>query len=179
MGAVAASRPGETPEPFRLPSIARRAVIYATLAVILGGAIYAIVIDAPYADEPWPFSAYPMYSELRRNRAVERHRLFGVTREEPAREIPLVDPVFLYPLEHSRFYFTLGRLERRGDGRRSLETAMRDTLERYEARRRAGLHDGPPLRGIRLYELRWRLDPLARNRDTPDQRRILFEVSSP
>jgi hypothetical protein len=160
-------------------SRARRAVIYAALAVVVGGGLYAIVIDAPYAEEPWPFSAYPMYSELRRGRSVERHRLFGVTREEPAQEIPLVDPSYLYPLEHSRFYFTLGRIERRKDGRRSLETAMRDALDRYEARRRAGEHHGPPLRALRLYALHWQLDPYARNRDAPELRRLLFEVASP
>ena len=145
--------------------------------MVVGGGIYAIAIDAPYAQEPWPFSAYPMYSELRRGRSLERHRLFGVTRDEPPREIPLVDPSYLYPLEHSRFYFTLGRLERRRDGGRALETAMSDTLDRYEARRRAGLHDGPPLRGVRLYALRWVLDPFARNRDAPELRRLLVEVA--
>ena len=56
---------------------------------------------------------------------------------------------------------------------------MRDTLDRYEARRRAGEQNGPPLRGLRLYALRWELDPYARNRDDPEVRRLLFEVSSP
>ena len=51
-------------------------------------------------------------------------------------------------------------------------------LTRYEARRRAGQHDGPALRGVRLYLLRWRLvDRVPRNPDAPDERRLLLEIS--
>ena len=59
------------------------------------------------------------------------------------------------------------------DRDRALAAALRDTLERYEANRRAGATDGPALRGVRLYELQYRLDPRARNRDRPDERRLL------
>ena len=84
----------------------------------------------------------------------------------------------LYPMEHNSYYFTLRRIERMRDPAR-LEAAVRDTLSRYEARRRAGLHDGAPLQAIRLYELRWRLDARRTPREVPDSRRLLLEVASP
>ena len=57
--------------------------------------------------------------------------------------------------------------------------ALRDLLRRYEERRRAGQHDGPPLRGLRLYRLQWQLDLWGRNRDQPNQRDLLFELLEP
>ncbi len=38
------------------------------------------------------------------------------------------------------------------------------------------MHDGPPLRGLRLYRLQWQLHPWARNRDRPQVKRLLYEV---
>jgi hypothetical protein len=152
----------------------RRAAVFALLAVLVGGTLVAIVRDAPLGKELWPFSAYPMYSGRPGGWTATSHRLFGVPRDEAAAEIPLLADEYLYPIEHARFYIAMRVIERGGD--RSLEPALRDTLARYEANRRSGLHHGPALRAIRLYEERYRLDPKATNRDRPDGRRLLFEV---
>ena len=116
-----------------------------------------------------------MYSNTPRWTA-RPHRLFGILRDDPEREIPLVESAYL-PIDNARFYIALRSMERAGN--RALEAALRDTLERYEANRKAGGHQGPPLRGIRLYELRYRLDRWARNSNRPDGRRLLFEVNEP
>jgi hypothetical protein len=150
-------------------------VIYVAIATIIGASALAIVLDPPLIHEPWPFSAYRLYAQKMPNDYIRRHRLFGVTREEPAREIPLVDE-YLEPFEHLRFTDALRQLQREKHPER-LEEGLRDMLARYEARRRAGKHDGPALRGVRLYLLRWRLvNRLPRNRDVPDERRLLLEV---
>jgi hypothetical protein len=56
---------------------------------------------------------------------------------------------------------------------------LQDCLKRYEALRSAGRHHGPPLQGMRLYRVDWKLDPWARNLDSPDQKKLLFEISKP
>ena len=86
--------------------------------------------------------------------------------------------VYLHPYEHTRFYFALNRLERQRD-HGPLLAAMRDTLQRYEARRIQGRHGGPALVGVRLYELDWRLDARATDRTKPESRWLLLEVASP
>jgi len=161
------------------PAKPRRIVIYAALLVLVGGSLVAIVRDDPYGKELWPFSAYPMYSQPMRGWSAGPHRLFGVLRDDPTREIPLIAGAYLYPIEHTRYYIALARIERQKDRDAALEAALRDTLARYELRRIAGLHNGPPLRGIRLYALKWRLDTSAHNRDRPDERKLLYEVSTP
>jgi hypothetical protein len=157
----------------------RRAAVFALLAVLLGGSLVAFVRDDPYGEELWPFSAYPMYSRAWNKWSAVRRRPFGVVRGEPAHEMPLIDDPYLAPFGHSRICAAFSWIERQPDRDRRLRSALRDMLDRYEDRRRAGLHDGPPLQAIRLYELRFRLDPHASTRDRPESRRLLLEVSTP
>ena len=49
---------------------------------------------------------------------------------------------------------------------------------RYEHRREAGLHDGPHLRTLRLYQVDWELEPYAANIDRPIDRELLVEVQA-
>jgi hypothetical protein len=161
------------------PTAPRRIVISTAIAVVVFGSIFAIVRDDAYEKELWPFSAYPMYSRIWRGRNVTRYRLFGVVRGDPdAPEIPLIRRTYFLPIDFSRFYFSLDRIRLKNGGA-GLEPAIRDTLERYEARRKAGLHDGPPLRAIRLREQRWRLSASGANRDRPEASRVVLEVASP
>lgn len=158
--------------------------IHAVILLLAVGSLYNIVTD----HETWPFSQYPMYSEPRGN-GLAYLQLFGITQEEPHREVPLNDPSYvepvsryLRPFDRSRMRFALGWIlvGKEGEQRRQmLDEALLDSLRRYETLRLAGHHDGPPLRGLKLYQLRWRLDPWARNVDLPDDRVLVAEVEQP
>ncbi|HEY7460329.1 MAG TPA: hypothetical protein VIC59_00455 [Gemmatimonadota bacterium] len=157
------------PEPPLPPR--RILVVHLLLVAIVGGQLWSTLADR----ERWPFSPYAMYSTLERERTLTWLRLYGVPEREPASEIPLLSDDQLAPFDQARLPAALGHMAgRRGD----LREALRDCLERYETLRRSGRHDGPPLRGVRLYRVRWTLDPEARNVDRPDRRTLVLEVLS-
>jgi hypothetical protein len=142
---------------------------YAIIAVISGGSLFAIIKDTEY----WPFSPYGMYSDMRRERSLIRRRLFGVTAGDRSQETPLVDYQYIRPFDEERLSRALSRIPKKSDEQRE---ALRDCLVRYEELRRAGSHHGPPLQGIRLYQVYWQLDPWARNVDQPNHRDLILEV---
>jgi len=72
---------------------------------------------------------------------------------------------------------SLRKIEQRVQGKRDLHEAARNILERYEARRAAGRHAGPPLRALRIYRIAWQFDPWARNADHPEHRTLLCEAT--
>jgi hypothetical protein len=51
-----------------------------------------------------------------------------------------------------------------------------EVLTRYEKLRLAGLHDGPPLQGIRLYQLQWTINTRADNIDQPSSKELVAEA---
>ena len=123
--------------------------------------------------EHWPIFTYPMYSGLEQERAITSNRLVGV--REDGEEVPLQAARYLYPFDQSRLADGFHEMQRARDGRRRMTDAARDVLRRYETRRRAGLHDGPPLVRIRAYRVRHELDPQARNFARPERRQLLAE----
>lgn len=150
-------------------------LLHVLIALLIGGSLY----DTVTFGEHWPFSSFKMYSRPQRERSLSALRLFGVTREEPHREIPLLDFQHIQPFNQSRLRMALERLNNGPQRQQLLDEAVRDCLTRYETLRRAGRHDGPLLQGIRLYWLWWRLDPQAKNVDRPDRRTLLAEVQQP
>jgi hypothetical protein len=56
-----------------------------------------------------------------------------------------------------------------------LENITRDYLKRYEQRRQAGLHNGPPLKGLRMYQFTWQMDRDASNAASP-MKALFFET---
>ena len=61
-----------------------------------------------------------------------------------------------------------------------MNDALLDALSKYESERLAGKHDGPPLQGIRLYEVTWQFDDPAKSvADPPDQQELVYEVVQP
>jgi len=144
----------------------RLLLVYAVNAVIVGGSLFDLIADT----EHWPFSQYPMYSLVEKSRSLTRFRVFGVTQE--GIEMPLYDLRYLQPFDNSRLSAALERAA----NRHQLSEAARDCLVRYEALRRAGRHNGPPLQAVRVYRVYWVLDPWARNIEHPDRKNLLVEV---
>ena len=152
-------------------SMGRLAVAGAVIAGTAGGSIYDIATDR----EHWPFSPYAMFSNVEREPTLDALRLFGVTREQ-AREIPLLDGRLIQPFDQRRLTTAFERTYNNPARRGLTDSMLRDVLAHYERLRSAGEHDGPPLQAVRLYDVRWKLDPNAANVSTPDHRRLLGEV---
>ncbi len=152
----------------------RRALVYALLAVIVGGHVYDIVSG----EEHWPFSPNPMYAHARGDFALDAGWLVGV-RADTLDEIPLWDERYLAPFDRARLDEAVRAIAAEPGGDARVVTALADCLVRYERRRRAGAHDGPPLAGLRLYAGHWQLDPAARNAAAPDTRRPVAEFMAP
>jgi hypothetical protein len=151
---------------------ARLIVAHLLIFGVIAGHGYDIVTR----QEHWPFSNYPMFSTVHRTRVLRWFRLYGVTDDN--REVAIVKYAYLWPLDQSRLPLGLRRVYRReGNGAR-LREAVADALVRYEHRREAGLHDGPHLRSLRLYQVDWELEPYAANIDRPIDRELLVEVQA-
>ncbi len=148
---------------------------HAVIAVAAGGGLLAIASDT----ERWPFSPYPMYAKIR-PASYSMPVLFGVTAGAPAREFPLFAKAYLYPFSAAGLRDSFSIQLRRNAARPEVpRQALLDCLRRYERRRRAGLHDGPVLRGMRLYRLTWALLPRASNVERPEGKEFLLEVGRP
>ncbi len=149
----------------------RLLVFYALGAVIFGGSLADIVRDT----EHWPFSQYPMDSEVFSSKTFSMLRLYGVVQKSPLVEIQLYNTSFIEPFDNSRLSAGLAhtlQVNRQDE-------AVADCLARYEALRRAGRHRGPPLVAMRLYMVTWTLDPWVSNIDRPDRKELLAEVAPP
>lgn len=147
----------------------RLLVVYALGAVIFGGALSDLVRDT----EHWPFSPYPMFSEISVSKTYSALRLYGVVQRSPLIEMQLDSNRYLQPFDNSRLASALDQALQEG----RLDEEVTDCLTRYEALRRAGRHDGPSLVAMRLYRVTWTLDPSASNIDRPDRRDLLTEVA--
>jgi hypothetical protein len=146
--------------------------VHALIAFVIGGHVYDIVLDK----ENWPFSPYPMFSQVDTRETHETLRIFGIT---AGGEIPLLSFQSLHPFDQCRLPAALTYIRERESASADLREAVHDVWTRYEARRRSGAHDGPALHGARLYVLRWQLDAYARNAHQPGEREMLIEVRPP
>ncbi|HEY4183449.1 MAG TPA: hypothetical protein VGP07_00195 [Polyangia bacterium] len=133
---------------------------------------YEIVRDG----EHWPFCSYGMYSSLQAGRVVESYRAVGVLANGD--ELPLQDEAVLFPFDPSRLSSALHAMADAPGGGERLRLAAADLLRRYEARRRAGLHDGPAISRIRLIFTRHELEPGARKFARPLLRLDVADVAS-
>jgi hypothetical protein len=104
-------------------------------------------------------------------------RLYGVRERKPSEEIPLFDFQAIQPFDNARLRFALGQMVRDENREQLLAEALEDCLRRYAALRAAARHSGPPLEGMRLYRVYWKLDPWALNLNAPDHKQLLSEVS--
>lgn len=162
-----------TPHPDDIPIVEisrrRRWIASLAVAVLVGGSTFDILLTR----EDWPFSHYPMFASVR-GREISVTRLYGVTAD--GEEIPFDDDRYTHPFDLTKTRTSLRKIHGNAERRDRIDEALRDFLRRYETRRVAGRHDGPPLAGIRLYDVHWKLDPWARNAHHPDARELIAEV---
>lgn len=154
-------------------AIVRKAAINVILAGFILGSAYDIVTD----QEHWPFSQYPMFAVAWTSPTFTWLRVFGVT--AAGSEFPLDSNSYIAPFDQSRLPKALRRILADGNGERDIKIALHDVLERYETLRRSGVHQGPPVIGMRLYELDYTIDRDAANVHAPDRRRFIAEVLQP
>ncbi|HWE97555.1 MAG TPA: hypothetical protein VG269_26600 [Tepidisphaeraceae bacterium] len=148
-------------------------MLLATLAVavIVVGHAYSIATQHPH----WPFHDYTMYSALTEEPRYDRLQIRGVT--EDGREIPFSNQASIapIPLYHLRMGFVWVDMYKKGR-EEAMEALCRDTLRRYEDRRLAGLHPGPPLVKLRVYQLHWEpIDAQPHDVATPTSVTLRFE----
>jgi hypothetical protein len=150
----------------------RLILAHVLMAGVIGGSLY----DIATRQEHWPFSNYPMFSTIHREAVLTWPRLFGVTAD--GREIALLAYEYLKPLDQSRLPLGLRRLSQLPGADARLRAALADVLSRYEQRREAHAHEGPPLKAIRFYSVDWPLEPFAANLATPSSRTLIAEVGA-
>jgi hypothetical protein len=153
----------------------RLLVVHAAIAVVLLGHFRDLATDA----EHWPFSSYPMYSYPPPAR-LEAYLVVGLVEggneRGKEREFPLIERPYLRPLDAGTLGAALSRMNKQHDCERTLDRALRACLARYDALRQAGRHDGPPLRGARLYRLTWEVGRDGSPSPQPGGRELLHEV---
>jgi hypothetical protein len=150
-------------------------LISTVIAAIIGGSLF----DVGTGREHWPFSPYKMYDRALQEPYTTTLRLFGFTGGVQPREIHLNETRYTEPMNRIRLHHALATMMSVGEapaGEQRLREALNACLKRYEVLRQAGRHHGPPLQGIRLYRLTWKLDPWARNAGRPDRKEFLIEV---
>jgi len=148
----------------------RLILVHGLIAIVLGGSAYDILTR----QEHWPWSNYPMFAQVHRTSVLNWYRLYGV--DDRDRELPLLKPAYLWPLDQSRLSIGLRAIAQEDGSGPRLREAVANALERYEDRRRAGEHDGPELRGMRLYSVQWDVVPYATNFESPSSRMLVAEV---
>jgi len=149
----------------------RFVLVHLLIAGVLAGSFYDILTR----QEHWPFSNYPMFARVHRSHVLSWYRLFGVTADN--REIPIVDPAYLWPLDQSRLAIGLRAVYQAEGNGPQLHAAVADALNRYERRRAEGAHKGPELQAMRLYSVDWDVEPYAPNLDHPEARTLLVDVA--
>ena len=153
-------------------SRARLALVHAGLLVLVAGSGFDILTGR----EHWPFSPYSMFSNVEDDTTALRMYLYGVPGGTDVDEVPLIEEDYLRPFTTIRLHSAFRKLQYRPQSDSLLEVAVHDVARRYERRRAAGQHDGPPLERVRLYAAHWRLEPLARNAARPDRRALVLDV---
>jgi hypothetical protein len=155
---------------FRAMTKGRLLAAYAVAAVIIGGSFYDFAADR----ETWPFSQYPMFSfiDAPPDGRFTILRLYGVTQQQPLLEFQLDKNEYLEPFDNSRLQLALDRTI----SQQQLTIALKDCLQRYDALRASGIHQGPALQSLRLYRVTWTPNPQVSNLDAPDSKKFLGEV---
>jgi hypothetical protein len=155
---------------------ARRNFVTSLTVLFVGAHLLAIAAQI----ELWPVSYYSMFSRLHPPE-ICWPVLYGVTADGD--EMKLQAFKYWRPFTATKLGTAMSRARARDEqsareGKATTPTlplAVAQAMENYERRRANSQHDGPPLAGLRLYEVTWRLDPALENLDRPLHRKLLVD----
>jgi len=85
-----------------------------------------------------------MFASVDGRGALTALRLYGVTTAEPPALVPLLDNSMIGPFDQCRLSTALARTYNNAERRPLTPRMLHDVLNRYESRRLAGDHRGPP-----------------------------------
>lgn len=152
-------------------SPSRRALVYALLGAIAAGHLFCALT---FRNDLWPFSRYAMFSTPRSG----AHVAFFVVGDDGEREIELWREYrYLRPLYNGSVQRTFKHMAREPGGQDRMAEAARELLRRYVQGGRSGLHDGPHLAALRVYERGWLVDPEDRAPRPPAFEKLWVDVS--
>lgn len=153
----------------------RMTLVYGLIFIAVAGSAFCIVTDTEY----WPFSQYPMYSNIEHPGPFNFLMMWGVPAEEGKSEFCITNEDYIIPFDWVRLNRAFTRLDEMLNHQEKLEAGLRDCWARYDRLRAAGIHHGPVLRGVRLYRYAWDyVDPHVKLKDErPDHRVLLAEVT--
>lgn len=135
----------------------------------------------------FPFDTYSMYSYLH-TEDFQYPRMYGLPQDDgnsdTATEIDISDQKFWGFQMHigRKVIATTRLLNRYGADSEDAKIAMAFLRDLYNRRQQAALHDGPPIRQLRMYKLAWKLRSDLSTVDSPYQRMLMAEspvVESP
>jgi hypothetical protein len=159
-------------EPRRVRKTCHAIVIVVALAFVVGHA-YDIATSA----EHWPWSPYRMYSSAKAAKHTELH-LWGVRADKTRRGRPAEFRMkgkgngYVVPIARFKKLYAKGTPA----NRQQTELALVKYRDYYERERAAGKAKGPPLLGVRLYQVTWSLGASAKKGKAPDVRELVVET---
>ena len=140
----------------------RKVVVGVLFILIVGGQVIAVARSEEY----WPFSPYPMYSEIAQPGEYTQVRLVAVMND--GRELPL-DAAWLRKW--------MNRLARRENAQDELQRAMVKYVRKDGWHRPGESKKSPPrVKALRAYEQHWTLKGDAANASKPDSSKLLAEI---
>ena len=155
------------------------------LLVIVGGSCLSYFKQTNL----FPFDTYSMYSYLH-TEDFQYPRMYGLPRNagnsaeennsatsSGAAEIDISDQKYWgFQMHIGRKVIATTRLLNRSDaGPEDVKTAMLFLRELYNRRQQDGLHDGPPIKQLRMYKYSWKLRSDLSTFDAPYQRTLMAE----
>lgn len=142
-------------------SHARRGCVMLLFAVLVIGHVYAVATSS----ECWPFSPYPMYSELQTGQSLQVVRMVGVKSDGSE-----------FALNGTWLRNRLTTWNEWGPkGQEKIRHAVREYLLYYRHAKAAGKIKGPALHAIRVYQCTWHVK--SKSTREPDNKQLLTIVS--
>jgi len=162
--------PSLAPHPAAALSPARRRLVHALIAILLGGHLLSIATAA----ELFPFSYYPMFSRsLAGRRDYQQMALVGVAQGvEIALDRSWIRAATSTRIKHLRRLFERAL---RLDAER-VPGLLRELLRAYDELRASERPELPALTGLRLYREHYLLERHALNRGRPERRELIEAI---